>query len=189
MKKSIIAASISLAIVIGAASAQADQYLRINKGISGLLLGAGGGALAGQVIGRNTESTLIGTAVGTMVGYMVGNEMDKGQQQSLPVAYQYQQQPSNFPAYQVQPGYRPAALNYNEEPIGSCRQVELLGTVYGEAQKLYATACKTQRGWELISDNRTGGAPARFQSSGQYSQYPQYQTTTPRQPHWVRYQY
>ncbi|MGA7278327.1 MAG: glycine zipper 2TM domain-containing protein [Desulfocapsaceae bacterium] len=187
MKKSIIATAISLTVFIGAASAQADQYLRINKGISGLLLGAGGGALAGQVIGRNTESTLIGTAVGTMVGYIVGNEMDKYPQPSAPVAYHYQQQPGSYPAYQVQPGYQPAPLSYNYEPIGSCRQVALLGTVQGDAQNLYATACKTERGWELISDSRTGVAPVRPQNSGQRSQYPQYQPASVWQPQWVQY--
>ena len=46
-------------------------------GQTGLLAGAGVGALAGQLIGGNTKSTLIGTAIGTGVGYIVGNEMDK----------------------------------------------------------------------------------------------------------------
>ncbi len=46
-------------------------------GQSGLLIGAGVGALAGQAIGGSTEATLIGTAVGSGVGYVVGNERDK----------------------------------------------------------------------------------------------------------------
>jgi hypothetical protein len=33
--------------------------------------------LAGQAIGRNTQSTVIGTAVGAGAGYVVGNETDK----------------------------------------------------------------------------------------------------------------
>ena len=49
-----------------------------DRGIDGLVLGAGGGALVGQAIGRDAKATLLGTAVGGMVGYMVGNEMDKG---------------------------------------------------------------------------------------------------------------
>jgi hypothetical protein len=48
------------------------------RGIDGLVVGAGGGALVGQAIGRDTKGTLIGTAVGGMLGYMVGNEMDRG---------------------------------------------------------------------------------------------------------------
>ena len=35
-----------------------------NSAQSGTLIGAGGGALAGQAIGHNTESTLIGAGVG-----------------------------------------------------------------------------------------------------------------------------
>jgi uncharacterized protein YcfJ len=46
-------------------------------GKSGTLIGAGGGALAGQAIGRNTEGTLIGAGVGAIGGYIIGNEMDK----------------------------------------------------------------------------------------------------------------
>lgn len=44
---------------------------------SGVLLGGGIGALAGQAIGSSTEATLIGAAVGAGVGYMIGNEQDK----------------------------------------------------------------------------------------------------------------
>ena len=44
---------------------------------TGALLGAGAGALAGQAIGRDTESTLIGTAVGGGAGYILGDQRDK----------------------------------------------------------------------------------------------------------------
>jgi hypothetical protein len=47
------------------------------QGKSGAVAGAGIGALAGQAIGRNTKSTLIGAAVGTGAGYIIGNEKDK----------------------------------------------------------------------------------------------------------------
>ena len=43
----------------------------------GAVGGAGIGALAGQVIGGNTASTLIGAGVGMGLGYMIGNERDK----------------------------------------------------------------------------------------------------------------
>ena len=48
-----------------------------NRSQAGAIQGSAGGALLGQAIGHNTESTLIGAAVGTMLGYMVGNEVDK----------------------------------------------------------------------------------------------------------------
>ena len=47
------------------------------SGRTGALVGSGIGALAGQAIGGDTESTLIGAAVGTGLGYMIGNEADK----------------------------------------------------------------------------------------------------------------
>lgn len=43
----------------------------------GAALGAGAGALIGQAIGGNTESTLIGLAAGTIIGALVGNAVDQ----------------------------------------------------------------------------------------------------------------
>jgi len=44
---------------------------------TGALIGTGIGALAGQAIGGDTESTLIGAGIGAAGGYMIGNESDK----------------------------------------------------------------------------------------------------------------
>jgi len=46
----------------------------------GAAIGAGFGALAGQLIGSNTKSTLIGAGVGTLVGAIVGNAVDQESQ-------------------------------------------------------------------------------------------------------------
>lgn len=62
---------------------------------SGALIGAGGGALAGQAIGGNTKGTLIGAGVGALGGYLIGNEMDKDHKKK-----QQQQQQANSPVYQ-----------------------------------------------------------------------------------------
>ena len=48
-----------------------------NDAQAGALLGAGGGALAGQAIGRSTTGTLIGAGIGAGLGYIIGNESDK----------------------------------------------------------------------------------------------------------------
>ena len=62
-----VAVSLGLAFVAGCES---DAQ-------TGALLGTGVGALAGQAIGGDTESTLIGAAVGGGAGYMIGSERDK----------------------------------------------------------------------------------------------------------------
>jgi hypothetical protein len=146
MKKILV---LAVLILTTAVTAQADQYLKINKGIKGLLLGAGGGALAGQAIGRDTQSTLIGTTIGTLVGYMVGNEMDKNSLPYPDIGYQ--------PRYE--PGYReqPSSYRYDYRPVpsyhglsGACREVEILGTVHGAPEKIITTACPTPEGWILV---------------------------------------
>jgi len=57
---------------------------------TGGLTGAGVGALAGQAIGNDTESTLIGTAVGGALGYVIGNEADKQKQRDRDDYYREQ---------------------------------------------------------------------------------------------------
>ena len=65
-----VAVVVAIALMTGEARAA-------DRGLDGLLLGAGGGALVGQAIGRDKEATLVGTAVGGMLGYMVGDSMDR----------------------------------------------------------------------------------------------------------------
>lgn len=48
-----------------------------SRAVVGAGAGAGIGAIAGQAVGHNTESTLIGTSAGALLGYIIGNEMDK----------------------------------------------------------------------------------------------------------------
>lgn len=48
-----------------------------NKQLGGLIIGGSAGAVVGNSIGKNTESTLIGATVGGVLGYVVGNELDK----------------------------------------------------------------------------------------------------------------
>jgi uncharacterized protein YcfJ len=52
----------------------------------GAAIGAGVGALAGQMIGRNTKSTLIGAGVGTLLGAIVGNAVDQERQAAVEAA-------------------------------------------------------------------------------------------------------
>ncbi len=47
----------------------------------GAAIGAIGGALAGQAIGRNTAGTLIGAAGGALVGAVAGNAVDQANQE------------------------------------------------------------------------------------------------------------
>ncbi len=49
----------------------------------GAAIGAGVGALAGQLIGRNTKGTLIGAGVGTLLGAIVGNAVDQERQMAV----------------------------------------------------------------------------------------------------------
>ncbi|MBW2108992.1 MAG: OmpA family protein [Deltaproteobacteria bacterium] len=52
---------------------------------TGVLIGAAGGAILGQVIGRDTEATLLGAGIGAVLGGLAGNQigayMDRQEQE------------------------------------------------------------------------------------------------------------
>lgn len=128
-----------------------SQYSKGQQGVAG---GAAVGALVGQMIGHNTEATLIGAAVGTMLGYIVGNEMDKYDRQQLNHVYERGASgasaawinPDNGNRYNVTP--QPAYSNpSNNAP---CRKAEIIALIDGKEEKTYTTACRDANGqWQL----------------------------------------
>ena len=83
MKKTIaIIASLALAISLFSCAGPTQK----EKGAkTGALIGTGDGAILGQVIGGDTESTLLGAAIGTAVGgvsgHQIGAYMDRQEQE------------------------------------------------------------------------------------------------------------
>jgi hypothetical protein len=71
MKKMYMVLIITVFLVAGCANT--GRY-NTQKGSA---IGAGLGAIAGQAIGRDTESTLIGTGVGALLGTIMGNLEDQ----------------------------------------------------------------------------------------------------------------
>jgi hypothetical protein len=63
-----VAVSVAMLVLVAGCESNAE---------SGALIGAGGGALAGQAIGHNTTGTLIGAGAGALGGYLIGGQMDK----------------------------------------------------------------------------------------------------------------
>lgn len=128
-----------------------SQY---SKGQQGVVGGAAAGALIGQMIGHNTEATLIGMAVGTMLGYIVGNEMDKYDRQELNHVYERGVSgsttswinPDSGNRYSVTP--QPAFSNpQGNEP---CRKAEIKAIIDGREESTYTTACRDANGqWQL----------------------------------------
>lgn len=128
-----------------------SQY---SKGQQGVVGGAAAGALVGQMIGHNTEATLIGMAVGTMLGYIVGNEMDKYDRRELNHVYERGVSgsttswinPDSGNRYSVTP--QPAFSSpQNNQP---CRKAEIKAIIDGKEETTYTTACRDANGqWQL----------------------------------------
>ncbi len=149
MKNSIL---ILLPLLVIGLSSCGDQF---SQGQNGAVMGAAGGAIIGQAIGRNTEATLIGAAVGTMLGYIMGNEMDKYDRQELNQAYEFGKSgqtttwtnPDSGNNYKITPQ---ATYTTAAAPGRPCRNAEIIATIDGKTEKTYTTACRNAAGqWEL----------------------------------------
>ena len=83
----------------------------------GAVVGGGMGALIGQAIGGNTESTLIGLAAGTILGALVGNAADQDYQAARDAA-QY-----NKPVIYYDKNGRAVEAIPEEADDSNCRKV------------------------------------------------------------------
>ena len=184
MKKILTMIALSFVIVT---SAHAGGHR--HNDLRGVILGAGGGALLGQALGRNTQSTVIGTAVGGVVGYLIGTEMDKHRGYTRH-RYQESYEPTRY--YYTEPvvEYKPVRPNRNVVRYSQCRETEFLGTINGKPKKIYGTACKTPHGWELVSEDQALYSdrhhPDAWQDSSFYDDH-RYQSD--RGSRWVKHRF
>ncbi len=144
MKKFLLVGIVTLA---SATIAQASGHN--HNDIRGVIVGAGGGALLGQAIGRNTQSTVMGTAIGSVVGYLVGKEMDNTRYSR--VVTHHREQPVRYQYHESTVDYNHPQNWRRPERGRDCREAEILGTIGGKARKMYGTVCRTGQGWELVS--------------------------------------
>jgi surface antigen len=123
-----------------------------NKAQTGVVGGAAAGALLGQIIGKDTEATLLGAAIGGVLGYIVGNEMDKYDRRQLNAAYE------GTPSYKTSTWVNPdSGKSYSVTPQPAyrvddrvCRKAEIYAVIDGKKQKTLATACRNEQGqWVL----------------------------------------
>lgn len=70
------------ALTLGLAACTNPDGTRDNR-MTGATVGAVGGAAAGNLIGGDSRSTLIGAGLGAATGAVVGNQQDRRQAQSF----------------------------------------------------------------------------------------------------------
>lgn len=139
-----IAAVVLLALLLTNAHAN-------NKQVGGLIIGGGTGAIVGQAIGRNTESTVIGATVGGVLGYAIGNELNRHHgsvnQHSQVIAHspKYNKRPQPLftdhyrhnhykkNQYRVQPRY-----HHNR---GNCRKIVTIQKRHHRTKRVVSTVC------------------------------------------------
>ncbi len=108
----LITIAMVLVFTISSCAAPPDRY-NTQKGAA---IGAGFGALTGQIIGHNARSTLLGAAVGTMVGAVAGNAADQNYQASREASY------NTYAPYNSHPVSYGRAVPAYSDP-GKCRTI------------------------------------------------------------------
>ncbi|MEE4166967.1 MAG: glycine zipper 2TM domain-containing protein [Desulfocapsaceae bacterium] len=183
MKKIMLITIISITFAV---NAQASDHR--HNDIRGVIVGAGGGALLGQAIGRNTQATVVGTAIGSIVGYIVGSEMDKGYGHSEKVVH-YESRPVHYQRYEPVVVQRHPQTWRDSRPRSECREAEILGTINGKARKMYGTVCRTADGWQLVSQDTYHDddyrSDSRYRLKGKKGKHDSYS----RHPRWVRHRF
>ncbi len=74
MKRMYMAITILMLSTLLLTNAQAGD-----RRVSGAILGGGTGAIVGQAIGHNVETTIIGATIGGVTGLLIGNELQRHQ--------------------------------------------------------------------------------------------------------------
>ena len=106
---------LALAFMISCAGRHHDRF----NTQRGALIGAGAGALTGNLIGRDTKGTLIGAGVGTLVGAIVGNAVDQEHQ----IAREAAMQNKRIVYYDPQEGQTIEAIPGPQDQQTKCRKV------------------------------------------------------------------
>lgn len=144
---------IILMILVLSGCANQPQGFQGRKGQVGVAVGSGVGALIGQAIGNNTESTLIGAGFGALFGYIIGNEIDKYDTQIMGSVFEngrsgqsvVWQNPDTRNTYSMTP--QPA---YKSEGGKYCRVAEINALINGKPETIETLACRDEYGkWEL----------------------------------------
>ena len=107
----------------------------------------------GQMIGRDTEATLIGATLGGLVGYIIGNEMDKYDRQQLNRTYE--STPSHESTSWVNPDtgneYEVTPQPAYQDPtyVRVCRKAEIEAVIDGKKEITEAVACRENGRWVI----------------------------------------
>ena len=109
-----------------------------DRSVNGLIIGGGSGAVVGQAIGRNTESTIIGATVGGVLGYIIGNES----RHSRRINNNYVT-PDHHNRYR--PPHRPLIIkerHYNHpRHHETCRETITYTRTHGHENRIVSTEC------------------------------------------------
>jgi hypothetical protein len=136
-----------VAVVVGGVMlASVNLAAAGDRAVNGFILGAGSGALVGQALGRNTESTLIGTAVGGMVGYALASQPERRGAQSAGVSGTVVISSGRDHFYRVEERPR-----HYYGPGPGCRETEIWATIDGRPEIVVGTACWQNGEWVLAN--------------------------------------
>jgi len=112
-----------------------------DRAINGLIVGGGSGALVGQAIGRNTESTIIGATVGGILGYVIGNEQRSPGHRGYSQVTTYSQNNYHRPHRPLRPRLVKEEYHYYSNPRKTCKETITIIKKHGKRKRIVSTEC------------------------------------------------
>lgn len=115
-------------------SAQAGQ-----RAVNGMLIGAGSGAVLGQAIGRDTESTIAGTVVGGITGLVIGTTLEHGKAQH--VHYRAPAEHVYYPPPKYKHKIKHHRRHYSPPKRKDCTKTVKITQKHGVKKRVVITKC------------------------------------------------
>lgn len=116
-------------------------------GVNGLIIGGGTGALFGQTIGHNAESTIIGATAGGLLGYIIGNEIYS----SHTVSHKDYNNSISFSGERNRQRHRPRVIKEKYRTYHNrgkmCRETITIIKKHGKKKRIVSTECWRERGY------------------------------------------
>lgn len=156
---------LQIAILTAAACTLISSHaLAQNHSVQGLAIGGSTGAIAGQAIGRNAESTIIGATIGGVLGAVIGSGMHSSHHvvTGPPVVHHRVVTPRPVVYKHVNPAPRHYRPNHGPKYTERCRETVRTKSGHYKSKTVVSTVCWNEKrnrpdAWNYHHRNRHEG--------------------------------
>ena len=111
-----------------------------DKRVGGMIIGGGTGAIVGQTLGRNAQSTIIGATIGGVTGLLIGDHLERQQRHAYhpPRATVYRER---YTHRGYDRGHRPIFRDDYRSYRDNCRKIVTVKKGHHRTERVVRTIC------------------------------------------------